>query len=223
MVKEEGVRAAPIRIDPRGLKGAMDGDRVQVRLERARKRARAEGVREGVVVRILERRLEEVVGRWIDDRGRPFLRPLDRRLRFVLVPTSSRLDREPDHGDFVVASLDGVSARGNQARGVLLERLGRLGDPGIEDRVVLRMYGIPEHFPEDVLAEAEALPEVISEEEIGQAVGSARPACHHHRSGGRARLRRRGERELGAEAATSWWRSISPTCRHFVRPGHGAG
>ena len=40
MVKEEGVRAAPIRIDPRGLKGAMDGDRVQVRLERARKRAR---------------------------------------------------------------------------------------------------------------------------------------------------------------------------------------
>lgn len=166
MVKEEGVRAAPIRIDPRGLKGAMDGDRVQVRLERARKRARAEGVREGVVVRILERRLEEVVGRWIDDRGRPFLRPLDRRLRFTLVPTSSRLDREPEHGDFVVASVDGVSARGDRARGVLLERLGRLGDPGIEERVVLRMYGIPERFPEDVLAEAEALPDEIPETEV---------------------------------------------------------
>ena len=165
MVREEGVRAAPIRIDPRGLKGAMDGDRVQVRLERARKRARAEGVREGVVVRILERRLEEVVGRWIDDRGRPFLRPLDRRLRFTLVPTSSRLDREPEHGDFVVASVDGVSARGDRARGVLLERLGRLGDPGIEERVVLRMYGIPERFPEDVLAEAEALPDEIPETE----------------------------------------------------------
>jgi len=166
MVKEEGVRAAPIRIDPRGLKGAMDGDRVQVRLERARKRARAEGVREGVVVRILERRLEEVVGRWIDDRGRPFLRPLDRRLRFTLVPTSSRLDREPEHGDFVVASVDGVSARGDRARGVLLERLGRLGDPGIEERVVLRMYGIPERFPEDVLAEAEGLPDEIPETEV---------------------------------------------------------
>ncbi len=166
MVKEEGVRAAPIRIDPRGLKGAMDGDRVQVRLERARKRARAEGVREGVVVRILERRLEEVVGRWIDERGKPFLRPVDRRLRFTLVPTGSRLDRDPEHGDFVVASVDGVSARGDRARGVLLERLGRLGDPGIEERVVLRMYGIPERFPEDVLAEAEELPGEIPEAEI---------------------------------------------------------
>jgi len=166
MVQEEGVRAAPIRIDPRGLKGALDGDRVLVRLERARRRARAEGVREGVVVRILERRLEEVVGRWEADRGRPRLRPLDRRLKFSLYPTGSKLGREPEHGDYLVASLDGVSTRGNQARGVLLERLGRLGDPGIEDRVVLRMFGIPEEFPEDVLADADGLGPEISDEEI---------------------------------------------------------
>ncbi len=165
-VQQEGVRAAPIRIDPRGLKGALDGDRVVVRLERARRRARADGVREGVVVRILERRLEEVVGRWVADRGRPFLRPLERRLKFVLAPTASRLDREPEHGDYLVASLDGVSARGNRARGVLLERLGRLGDPGIEERVVLRMFGIPEVFPDDSLSDAEGLPSEIGPEAL---------------------------------------------------------
>ncbi len=163
-VQEEGVRAAPIRIEPHGLKGSLDGDRVLVRLERARKRARAAGVREGVVVRILERRVEEVVGRWVADRGRPFLRPLDRRMKFVLAPTASRLDREPEHGDYLVASLDGMSTRGNRARGVLLERLGRLGDPGVEERVVLRVFGIPEIFPKDAAAEAEELPSRIGDE-----------------------------------------------------------
>jgi len=89
---------------------------------------------------------------------------LDRRLKFSLYPTGSKLDREPRHGDYLVASLDGVSTKGNQARGVLLERLGALGDPGIEELVVLRMFGIADHFPEDVLTAAEALPDKITDQ-----------------------------------------------------------
>ncbi len=164
LVREADARAKAIRIDAHHLRGALDGDRVLVQLETARRRARAEGVREGVVVRVVERRLEEVVGRWMADRGRPCLKPLDRRLRFVLVPTASRLAEEPRHGDYVVASVESVSARGLRARGVLLERLGRLGDPGIEELVVLRTHGIPVEFPEAVIEEAERLPEGIGDE-----------------------------------------------------------
>lgn len=166
LVREADPRANPIRIDPHHLRGALDGDRVLVKLESPRRRAHAEGVREGVVVRILERHLEEVVGRWMADRGRPCLKPLDRRLRFVLVPTASRLDAEPRHGDYLVASVESVSARGLRARGVLLERLGRLGDPGIEETVVLRTFGIPVEFPEQAIEEAEALPDEIGDDEL---------------------------------------------------------
>jgi ribonuclease R len=166
LVREADPRAKPIRIDPRHLRGALDGDRVLVKLESARRRARAEGVREGVVVRILERHLDEVVGRWMADRGRPCLKPLDRRLRFVLVPTASRLDSEPRHGDYLVASVESVSPRGLRARGVLLERLGRLGDPGLEEAVVLRTHGIPVEFPDQAIAEAEDLPDVIGTAEL---------------------------------------------------------
>ncbi len=164
LVREADARAKPIRIDAHHLRGALDGDRVLVQLESARRRARAEGLREGVVVRVVERRLEEVVGRWVADRGRPCLKPIDRRLRFVLVPTGSRLAEEPRHGDYLVASVESLSARGQRARGVLLERLGRLGDPGIEELVVLRTHGIPVEFPEAVLEEAERLPDEIGGE-----------------------------------------------------------
>jgi ribonuclease R len=162
VVETGGPREAPIRIAPRGLHGALDGDRVLVRLETPRRRAPAEGMREGVVVRVLERAWAEVVGRWVADRGKPHIRPLDRRLRFSLVPLSSRLDEEPRHGDFVVASLESVSTRGDKARGVLLERLGRLGEPGVEETVILRLHRIPSEFPPDVQGEAENLPEEIS-------------------------------------------------------------
>jgi ribonuclease R len=164
LVREADARAKPIRIDAHHLCGALDGDRVLVQLETARRRARAEGLREGVVVRVVERRLQEVVGRWVADRGRPCLKPIDRRLRFVLVPTGSRLAEEPRHGDYLVASVESLSARGQRARGVLLERLGRLGDPGIEELVVLRTHGIPVEFPEAALEEAERLPDVIGGE-----------------------------------------------------------
>jgi ribonuclease R len=166
VVEVEGSREPPIRIHPKGLRGGLDGDRVLVRLETPRRRARAEGVREGVVVRVLERRRTEVVGRWVADRGRPHVRPLDRRLRFRVLPTASRLEHEPEHGDFVVVSLESVSSRGTTARGVLLERLGRIGDPGVEERVILRLHGIPEEFAPDVLAEAEGMPGEITEEDL---------------------------------------------------------
>jgi len=165
-VAEEGSREPPIRIGPRSLRGALDGDRVLVKLERPRKRAREEGMREGVVVRVLERVRTTVVGRWVTDRGRPHLRPVDPKLRLIVLPTESRLEAEPEHGDFVLAALDSVSAMGRTARGRLLENLGRIGDPGVEERVILRLHQIPEEFRAEALGEAAELPGEIGEADL---------------------------------------------------------
>jgi len=159
---------SPVRIPPQGMRGALDGDTVVVRLERPRKRARTEGVREGVVVRVAERGRREVVGRWVAGDGKPHLRPLDRRLRFTVAPTGSRVEGEPEEGEMVVISIDSVDSRGRHARGVLLERLGRADDPGVVERVVLRQRGIPVEFPAEALAEAELLTSTISSEELAR-------------------------------------------------------
>ena len=41
-----------------------------------------------------------------------------------------------------------------QAEGVITEVLGEAGNPGVETVAVMRTYGLPEHFPENVLGEA---------------------------------------------------------------------
>ena len=164
----EGGRDAPVRVPPRGLRGALDGDTVLVRLEIPRRRARAEGVREGVVVRVLERARREVLGRWMVGGGRPHVRPLERRLRFTVAPTDSRVEGEPEEGELVVISVDSVDGRGRNARGTLLERLGQPTDPGVVEQAVLRAYGIPVDFSEDAVAEAEMLPSEVSAQEIGR-------------------------------------------------------
>jgi ribonuclease R len=164
----EGSHGAPVRVPPQAIRGALEGDTVLVRLEKPRKRARAEGVREGVVVRVLERARREVLGRWIVGGGRPHVRPLERKLRFSVAPTGSKVEGEPEEGELVVISVDSVDGRGRHARGVLLERLGQPTDPGVVEQAVLRAHGIPVEFPEDALAEAEMLPAEISEREIGR-------------------------------------------------------
>jgi ribonuclease R len=161
-----GLEGPPVRVSPRGLRGALDGDTVLVRLEKPRKRARADGVREGVVVKVIERSRSEVVGRWVAGGGRPHVRPLDRRLRFKVVPTGSRVEGLPDEGEMVVISLDTVDSQGETARGELLERLGQVEDPGVVERVVLRLHGIETDFPAAALQEAERLPGEISEDDV---------------------------------------------------------
>jgi ribonuclease R len=116
-------------------------------------------------VRVLERSRREVLGRWMAGGGKPHVRPLERRLRFSVAPTSSRVEGEPEEGELVVISVDSVDGRGRHARGVLLERLGQPTDPGVVEQAVLRAHGIPVEFPGAALAEAEALPAEISEQE----------------------------------------------------------
>ncbi len=147
----EGTHDAPVRVPPQAVRGALEGDTVLVRLEKPRKRARADGVREGVVVRVLERARREVLGRWVVSSGRPHVRPFERKLRFTVVPTGSKVEGEPEEGELVVISIDSVDARGRHARGVLLERLGQPTDPGVVEQAVLRAHGIPVEFPAQAL------------------------------------------------------------------------
>jgi ribonuclease R len=157
----EGAKGSPVRIPPSGQHGALVDDTVMVRLETPRREARAAGVREGVVVKVLERGRREVVGRWLVGSGRPHVRPLDRRLRFKVTPTGSKVEGEPAEGELVAISIDSVDSRGEHARGVLLERLGQAADPGVVERVVLRLNGIEETFSQAAMQEAERLPGAV--------------------------------------------------------------
>jgi len=166
VVDVDGDDGPPVWIAPSGRRGALPGDRVLIRFETPQKRARSLGFREGVVIRIVERRTTEVVGVWVAGGGPPHVRPLGRGQKFIVEVSSSKVEGEPSEGELVAVSVDHVEGRGQRVRGVLLERLGRPEETGAVDRAVLRLFGITETFDPEVEAEANALPEKINERDL---------------------------------------------------------
>ena len=128
------------------LNQAMHGDRVVARIERVN------GDRaEGRIVRILERGAASVVGRFdVDGSGLGFLVPFDRRLIMdVQIPADERRDAQP--GDMVVVEITRWPTPARAPLGRVIEVLGDIDEPGVDNEIIIRKYGIPdEHSPEAV-------------------------------------------------------------------------
>jgi ribonuclease R len=155
----------PVWLSHRAMRGAVDGDRVAVRLETSRRAARERGARDGTVIRVLERARQSIVGRWAGGEH-PVILPFDRRVDVDVVPTALHVEGVPEDGEVVVVTLDTVSERRRRAQGTVVERLGQLGEPGVDELAVLRMHGIPVAFPPAALAETEAISGKITDAEL---------------------------------------------------------
>ncbi len=146
----------PVWLSSRAMRGALDGDRVAIRLEKPRRAARERGALDGTVIRVLERARQTLVGRWAAGE-QPVVLPFDRRVDVDVVPIALEVDGAPEDGEVVVITLDRVSESRRRAQGTVIERLGHLGEPGVDELAVLRMHGIPVEFSPAARAEAEAL------------------------------------------------------------------
>jgi ribonuclease R len=128
------------------LNQAMHGDRVVARIERV-----SDGRVEGRIVRVLERGSASVVGRFdIDASGMGFVVPFDRRLIMdVQIPSDERMDAHP--GDMVVVGITRWPTPTRGPLGRIIEVLGDIDEPGVDNEIIIRKYGIPdEHSPEAV-------------------------------------------------------------------------
>jgi ribonuclease R len=135
------------------LKGARRGDRVLIKRLRAKAPS---GESEASVSRILERRRSTLVGRIRRDRGgRHWLEPFDASAIEGSVRVEGQVPQREDV--WVVVGLE--RQREGQLFGEVIEELGRVEEPDVDVQVVLHHHEIPDAFPEEVLREAEELPE----------------------------------------------------------------
>ena len=142
------------------LDQALHGDRVTVQVERAGDRA------EGRIVEVLERANADVVGRYdVDDAGRAYVVPFDDRVIMDLrIPSGGKIGAES--GQMVVAAVDRWSAGGRGPVGHLVEVLGRLDDPGVDTKLVIRKYRLPDGHDPDAVAEANRLGEAVAPSDL---------------------------------------------------------
>jgi len=150
-----------IYVHANDMNGAMHGDTVLVRVEKE-----AGGNRlEGRIIRIVERGISEVVGTFQDETYYAFVIPDEKRLgKDIFIPKEAYNGAVDGH-KVVVRIVRYPEGRVNP-EGEVVEILGHKNDPGVDILSIIRKFGLPESFPEEVLAQAEAIPDEISEEEI---------------------------------------------------------
>ena len=166
-----GTEDPDVYIDRKSMKGAMNGDLVVVRTDRHApkyKRLRDRDYIAGEVIRILRRAHLTVVGRFHDDEEQPWVVPFDFRLDHdILIGAGATFDAID--GEMVNVEIDRYPDRSSStARGRVVERLGFIGEPGVDIEVVIRKLHIPHNFPEEVLREADSIPTEVSADEIAK-------------------------------------------------------
>ena len=164
---------------PKGESGnAMDGDLVRVILTR---RAENGSKAEGKISKVLERANKEVLGLVKEKREGLYLSPDNPKLPDCILISPGR-DKGAVPGDKVIVEILSYGAtkenkvpKGRIPRkrispllscpiGEVKEILGHKDDPGMDVLSVIRSFSLPEEFPEDVLLEANQLPNTVSPE-----------------------------------------------------------
>jgi ribonuclease R len=143
------------------LNQAMHGDRVVARIERI-----IDNRAEGRILRVLERGSTTVVGRFdLDGSGLGFVVPFDRRLIMdVSIPSGEHLDAKP--GDMVVVEITRWPTPARGPLGRVTEVLGDIDEPGVDNEIIIRKYGIPDAHGEEAVEEARRIGTSVREADL---------------------------------------------------------
>ncbi len=143
------------------LADALHGDRVLVHIERQGRF----GKPEGRIVEVLERGSTQMVGRFEKDHAGARVVPFDPNFLYeVFVTHGEEAGARP--GEMVVVEIVRYPSPFRAPLGKVTEVLGQVDEPGVDVRVIVAKYQIPNMFSEDVLQEAESIPTEVPQQAI---------------------------------------------------------
>ncbi|EGQ3053083.1 ribonuclease R [Staphylococcus pseudintermedius] len=153
-----------IFIPPTKINRAMDGDVVLVEVKKSRGDFR-KGKFEGEVKAIESHSIKQVVGTFSEARHFGFVVPDDKRImQDIFVPKGQELGAVEGHK--VLVQITQYSDGTNSPEGQISAILGHKNDPGVDILSIIYQHGIEIEFPDDVLKEAENVPETIQPDEL---------------------------------------------------------
>ncbi|EGQ2929242.1 ribonuclease R [Staphylococcus pseudintermedius] len=153
-----------IFIPPTKINRAMDGDVVLVEVKKSRGDFR-KGKFEGEVKAIESHSIKQVVGTFSEARHFGFVVPDDKRImQDIFVPKGQELGAVEGHK--VLVQITQYSDGTNSPEGQISAILGYKNDPGVDILSIIYQHGIEIEFPDDVLKEAENVPETIQPDEL---------------------------------------------------------
>ncbi|MGX1263031.1 ribonuclease R [Rossellomorea marisflavi] len=151
-----------IFIPPNETSNAMHGDIVLVRVSASSSGSR----REGTIVRIVERGVDQIVGTFTESKHFGFVIPDDKKFASdIFIPKSAQ--KGATEGHKVVVKLTAYPEGRKSAEGEVIEILGHKNDPGVDILSIIHKHGITVEFPGEVMEQANHVPDEIDPSELG--------------------------------------------------------
>jgi len=142
------------------MRTLLHGDRAVVTVAGIDRRGR----REGSVVSVIERANTTLVGRLFCDEGVAFLVSDNKRItQDILIPDDNINGAHT--GQIVKVEITSQPTFRHQAIGKVIDVIGDHMAPGMEIEIAIHSHGLPAEFSTDVMAEAQALGDVVKEED----------------------------------------------------------
>lgn len=158
----ENVTMMDIFIPAGALFGAMNGDKVMVKLT---KMGGPNQKSEGEVIKVIERAYINVVGIFQSNKNFGFVVPDDPKIKQDIYVMKNQTLGARD-GDKVVVLITKYAEERRNPEGKVVEILGQVGMPGVDILSVIRSYNLPETFNHRTLEEADKIELEVSEQEI---------------------------------------------------------
>ncbi|MBP3949954.1 ribonuclease R [Bacillus suaedae] len=157
--EEEGID--DVYVSHADMASAMNGDTVLVRLNQKSSGSRPEGQ----IIRILERGTTEIVGTYSDQTSYGFVIADDKRIaNDIFIPKEHKKGAIDGHK--VVVKITKYPEGRMSAEGLVVKVLGHKNDPGMDIISIIYKHGIPIEFPDEVLAQANGVPDQIDPEDM---------------------------------------------------------
>ncbi len=139
-------------IPPDATLDAVTGDKVLCSVQSRGKRD-GKAAFGGQVIKIIERGDSRYVGELRNESGMFFVQP-DGNTLHVPIMIGDVGAKGAKAGEQVVVEIVRYPSDGKPATGVIVERLGKRGQPGVDLISIKHQYHLPDEFPKEVLAEA---------------------------------------------------------------------
>ena len=136
---------------------AMHQDKVRIIIRDDKKEGKRQ---EGVVVKVLERGMPEIVGTYQLNRDFGFVISDNPKFsKDIFIPRKESVGIK--NGDKVIAVITDYGSGNKNPEGKIKENLGNIRTPGTDILAIVKSFGIPSEFPEKVMKQAQRVPDHV--------------------------------------------------------------
>ena len=150
-----------IKIKSRFMRGAIHGDKVELKISDNFSRKNIEGE----VIKILERKSTEFIGMVEDSKGFAFFIPKNKKI-FVDFFVRKKKNENFSKNKKYIAKVINWGNSNKKPEAQIIKCIGESGKNETEINSIIYDFNLPVKFPNDVIVETEKLDEKISEKEI---------------------------------------------------------